>query len=103
RTGMKKGPRAGAFSRVGVPGLEPGASSLSGMRSNRLSYTPAFRVELYRIRAVPANRMALVEAGEGARCGALSGVQSSAAPGVPGPAPRGRGTGAGEGCLTRTR
>ena len=25
---------------VGVPGLEPGASSLSGMRSNQLSYTP---------------------------------------------------------------
>ena len=30
------------FSRrlVGVPGLEPGTSSLSGMRSNQLSYTP---------------------------------------------------------------
>jgi len=26
---------------VGVPGLEPGASSLSGTRSNQLSYTPA--------------------------------------------------------------
>ena len=25
---------------VGVPGLEPGTSSLSGKRSNRLSYTP---------------------------------------------------------------
>ena len=25
---------------VGVPGLEPGTSSLSGMRSNQLSYTP---------------------------------------------------------------
>jgi hypothetical protein len=25
---------------VGVPGIEPGTSSLSGMRSNRLSYTP---------------------------------------------------------------
>ena len=25
---------------VGVPGLEPGASSLSGTRSNQLSYTP---------------------------------------------------------------
>ena len=26
---------------VGVPGLEPGTSSLSGTRSNQLSYTPA--------------------------------------------------------------
>ncbi len=26
---------------VGVPGIEPGTSSLSGTRSNRLSYTPA--------------------------------------------------------------
>ena len=25
---------------VGVPGLEPGTSSLSGTRSNQLSYTP---------------------------------------------------------------
>ncbi len=25
---------------VGLPGLEPGTSSLSGMRSNRLSYRP---------------------------------------------------------------
>ena len=25
---------------VGVPGVEPGTSSLSGMRSNQLSYTP---------------------------------------------------------------
>ena len=27
---------------VGVPGVEPGTSSLSGTRSNQLSYTPAF-------------------------------------------------------------
>ena len=27
---------------VGVPGLEPGTSSLSGTRSNQLSYTPDF-------------------------------------------------------------
>ena len=27
---------------VGVPGIEPGTSSLSGTRSNRLSYTPDF-------------------------------------------------------------
>ena len=27
---------------VGVTGIEPVTSSLSGMRSNRLSYTPAF-------------------------------------------------------------
>ncbi len=26
---------------VGVPGLEPGTSSLSGTRSNQLSYTPS--------------------------------------------------------------
>ena len=26
--------------RVGVPGIEPGTSVLSGLRSNRLSYTP---------------------------------------------------------------
>src|SRR6516165_8914623 len=29
-----------ALTWVGVPGLEPGTSSLSGKRSNRLSYTP---------------------------------------------------------------
>ena len=28
---------------VGVPGLEPGTSSLSGTRSNQLSYTPIIR------------------------------------------------------------
>ena len=28
---------------VGVPGLEPGTSSLSGTRSNQLSYTPKSR------------------------------------------------------------
>ena len=28
---------------VGVPGFEPGTSSLSGTRSNQLSYTPRFR------------------------------------------------------------
>jgi hypothetical protein len=28
---------------VGLPGIEPGASSLSGMRSNRLSYSPSGR------------------------------------------------------------
>ena len=31
------------FKMVGVTGIEPVTSSLSGMRSNRLSYTPAFR------------------------------------------------------------
>ena len=31
---------------VGVPGLEPGTSSLSGTRSNQLSYTPIIMVEL---------------------------------------------------------
>ena len=29
---------------VGVTGIEPVTSSLSGMRSNRLSYTPAFKI-----------------------------------------------------------
>src|ERR1700722_11730375 len=29
-----------AFDLVGLPGLEPGTSSLSGKRSNRLSYNP---------------------------------------------------------------
>ena len=30
---------------VGVPGIEPGTSSLSGTRSNQLSYTPGRMVE----------------------------------------------------------
>ena len=30
-----------AFRLVGLPGLEPGTSSLSGKRSNRLSYSPS--------------------------------------------------------------
>ena len=29
------------YKMVGVPGLEPGTSSLSEMRSNQLSYTPS--------------------------------------------------------------
>src|SRR5690625_4697857 len=53
---MKKGPRGDLFSLVGVRGLEPRTSSLSGMRSNRLSYTPSFRKELYRISEGRANR-----------------------------------------------
>ena len=32
----------GRLGMVGVTGIEPVTSSLSGMRSNRLSYTPAF-------------------------------------------------------------
>ena len=32
--------RPPAGRRVGVPGIEPGTSVLSGLRSNRLSYTP---------------------------------------------------------------
>ena len=31
-----------SWSSVGVPGLEPGTSSLSAKRSNRLSYTPRY-------------------------------------------------------------
>ena len=33
------------FGMVGVPGIEPGTSSLSGTRSNQLSYTPGGMVE----------------------------------------------------------
>ena len=33
------------FEMVGVPGIEPGTSSLSGTRSNQLSYTPGRMVE----------------------------------------------------------
>ena len=29
---------------VGLPGLEPGTSVLSGLRSNRLSYRPIFAI-----------------------------------------------------------
>ena len=35
---------------VGVPGLEPGTSSLSGTRSNQLSYTPSL---YYKVRSSP--------------------------------------------------
>ena len=41
---MQKAPhryRWGAFVLVGLTGFEPVASSLSGMRSNQLSYSPA--------------------------------------------------------------
>ncbi len=31
---------------VGVPGIEPGTSALSGLRSNQLSYTPDFTLTL---------------------------------------------------------
>ena len=34
------GPGSHKGNLVGVPGFEPGTSSLSEMRSNRLSYTP---------------------------------------------------------------
>ena len=34
--------RASRIGMVGVPGVEPGTSSLSGTRSNQLSYTPFF-------------------------------------------------------------
>ena len=37
---------------VGVPGFEPGTSSLSGTRSNQLSYTPFFAPKALR-RASP--------------------------------------------------
>lgn len=44
RPEMSKAPnrnRLGAFALVGLTGFEPVASSLSGMRSNQLSYSPA--------------------------------------------------------------
>jgi hypothetical protein len=34
------GPTPARATWVGVPGIEPGTSVLSGLRSNRLSYTP---------------------------------------------------------------
>ncbi len=40
RTNRFHSPASRAPRLVGVPGIEPGTSSLSGMRSNRLSYTP---------------------------------------------------------------
>src|SRR6187402_2856840 len=40
---------------VGVPGLEPGTSSLSAKRSNRLSYTPKGRAGVHRRRS-PSRR-----------------------------------------------
>ena len=49
---------------VGVPGFEPGASSLSGTRSNQLSYTPAAAQPGRRLRA---HRCASVSA-PGRRC-----------------------------------
>ena len=39
-----EGPEAAnALTCVGLDGLEPSTSSLSGMRSNRLSYSPQIR------------------------------------------------------------
>ena len=40
----------GVFLRVGLPGLEPGTSSLSEKRSNRLSYRPS-SIGVYKKRA----------------------------------------------------
>jgi hypothetical protein len=40
-----KPPRPAPSGMVGVPGIEPGTSSLSGTRSNQLSYTPGRMVE----------------------------------------------------------
>ena len=42
------------FVLVGVPGLEPGTSSLSGKRSNRLSYTPKGSAARNRVPRAPA-------------------------------------------------
>ena len=41
-----------ANSLVGVPGIEPGTSSLSGMRSNQLSYTPDSASRLPRLQGL---------------------------------------------------
>src|SRR5262249_42273826 len=41
--GPVRGPPTGLG--VGVPGIEPGTSVLSGLRSNRLSYTPQATAE----------------------------------------------------------
>ena len=40
RNGREKRPCPCWGNMVGVPGVEPGTSSLSGTRSNQLSYTP---------------------------------------------------------------
>jgi hypothetical protein len=60
---------------VGLGGLEPPASSLSGMRSNHLSYRPLPRTtreeSLYRLaaaipnRGTPAHRKRLLAFGQG--------------------------------------
>jgi hypothetical protein len=42
RHGSLRPPLRSGRSLVGVPGVEPGTSSLSGTRSNQLSYTPFF-------------------------------------------------------------
>ena len=54
-TGLRRSPAEKKM--VGVPGLEPGTSSLSGMRSNRLSYTPGLprrSSQCRRLRPCPA-------------------------------------------------
>ena len=43
RHGHLRSPLRSERRRVGVPGVEPGTSSLSGTRSNQLSYTPFAR------------------------------------------------------------
>ena len=40
RAGIRPSEDVQADGLVGVPGVEPGTSSLSGTRSNQLSYTP---------------------------------------------------------------
>ena len=52
--------RLGVFMLVGLTGFEPVASSLSGMRSNRLSYSPHFLGTAgYRAERVILNRVVI--------------------------------------------
>ena len=46
---------------MGVPGLEPGTSSLSAKRSNRLSYTPVEQIREYRTATAFSNRLLVGE------------------------------------------
>ena len=52
---------------VGVPGIEPGTSSLSGTRSNQLSYTPGL--------ATRGQRLAASDSTGGGSRGRTGGIQ----------------------------
>ena len=60
RRGSLLSPLRGERRLVGVPGLEPGTSSLSGTRSNQLSYTPEEKGLIPPVRPAPRLRRAKV-------------------------------------------